>query len=842
MSPASGSFLHPETQMLGYLDFNEMPNSDATEQDPFSNYIELLADQPEQVQEYHGMPKWDDVSAQLLHNLPSPLPEGADDELSGLFCVNIADQSSQNPPSRSTGRSSPQPPNSIQRAGVGVAPNKGVVTTTNPRKQNHSCDQCRNAKRACDLPQDVSINEQKPTSTCTTCSWRGVECTVAWLANRKSQQHTRKRPRTMSYIQSTDTVVNSCVATCPEERADTPPVDRGIFMLSREEDLARQLVGRDTLSQQFNFYVDVIDMPLSQCLLQGSMHPRYSLGIAALGPLGNSSHMSVYFDHANVSLRSCWETQKSSWASTPVAPHLFHAVSVLDSLFQYNGTQPGHASESRDASVTETYKWVTIATAAQFTVSNDRQGDTGLPEQWDSHSHSRDIATEAWRRAKQLLFKNISSVRSFRLALSLLLFGLIPAPNPGDQSSALEEDATFALCEGVRRIRMLCGQARACALAKDAAETPRCPKAKFHSVQMLPKDVREMVLELIAAIEWLSIIFNSIAVVSSRGKICPLPLDICDAAVGSSHSAQDPTQDPVSDMSSVALLHDYEIDKSIASRAKEGECAFIALLCKDSSEDLVLQAVRQSDAAAIFLWICLASFTLDVENIIDGNTDYEAAHRRYKIGVRLVELWRLSFGALDSTTIFCIQQSRADIRQLAGFCSNDGDLAVLAFCAIAQRLETYLEGQPSIPQKESLASTLRSSRSYRKKQRLLAAQQVATFAKISQGIASPGFQGTAGLKAHIQDIAAHPVSVTICRTTEFSADLRVFKYPKMVTQAYALAAKAFADEVHEMVVRLDMEGACEMTAGLDSCLQVLRGLQGTLVTLPDFLQFFEDTF
>jgi hypothetical protein len=489
--------------------------------------------------------------------------------------------------------------------------------------------------------------------------------------------------------------------------------------------------------------------------------------------------MSVYFDHANVWIRSCWEKQTSSWASTVVAPHLFHAISVLDSLFQYNGIQPGHASTSRDASITETYKWVTIATVAQFAVSNHQTQDRSRPGQWDPHLHSRDIATNTWRKAKELLFKNISSVRSFRLALSLLLFGLIPAPNPGDESSAFEEDATFALCEGVRRVKMLSSQARACVLARDEEGTSRCPKAKSPSVQMLPKDVRENILELIAAIEWLSIMTNSVTVVSSGGKTFPLsPLEICDATVESPQSAKEMNQASSSDVLSVVLLHDYEIDNSIASRAKEGECALIPLLCKNSSEDIVLQAARQSGAVEILLWICLASFTLDIENIMNGNPNYEAARRRYTIAVRLVELWRLSFGTLDDKTVFCIERSTSDIRRVAGYCLNDGDFAILAFCATTRRLEIYLEGQPSTPQTESLASTLRSSRSYRKKQRLLAAQQLATFAKVSQGIASPGFQGKCGLKAHIQDIAAHPVSVSVLKYDGLPADMHFPSTPK----------------------------------------------------------------
>lgn len=542
MSAASSTFVHAESQMPSQLDLNEMSSSEAAEHDPLSNYITLLTNQSVQNQGCHGASEWDDVSAQLLHHFASPLAETTDaelSELSDLFCVTTAEQSCSDFPSRSIGQWSPRSADSTQNTDLGVTLSKDPTTKRNPRKQNHSCDQCRTAKRACSLQQNVPINGQKPTSPCTTCNMRGLECTVAWLVNRKFQQQTRKRPRTASYAPRTDTVVGPCIVACSEGQADTPPVDRGAFALSREDDLARQLVGHDTLSQRFNLYVDVIDMPISQCLLQGSMHPRYNLGIAALGPLSDSCHMSAYFDHANLGIGSCWEKQTGSWASTVVAPHLFHAVSVLDSLFQYNGTQSGRGSTSRDASITETYKLVTIATVAQFAVSSHQTEYPSQPGQWDTHLHSRDIATSTLRKAKELLFKNISSVRSFRLAVSLLLFGLIPTPNQGDESSTFEEDTTVALCEGVRRVKMLCYQARACVLANNEEGTSRCSKLKPCLVQMLPKDVRENILELIAAIEWLSIMTNSVTVVLSGGKTCPLPpLEMCDTAVESPQSAK----------------------------------------------------------------------------------------------------------------------------------------------------------------------------------------------------------------------------------------------------------------------------------------------------------------
>jgi hypothetical protein len=55
----------------------------------------------------------------------------------------------------------------------------------------------------------------------------------------------------------------------------------------------------------------------------------------------------------------------------------------------------------------------------------------------------------------------------------------------------------------------------------------------------------------------------------------------------------------------------------------------------------------------------------------------------------------------------------------------------------------------------------------------------------------------------------------------------------MAVQTHALAAEAFADELHGLITRLDTKRASEMAAGLGTCLQALRWLQETLVTFPD---------
>lgn len=177
-------------------------------------------------------------------------------------------------------------------------------------------------------------------------------------------------------------------------------------------------------------------MPISQCLLQGSMLPRYSLGIAALAPLSGNMQLSNYLDKANLWIESCWETNSSLWASTSVAPHIFRAVSILDSLFQRDGSRGSLAPmTSRDSSITEAYKWVAMATAAQFAAGKDEHGSTSNTDSRTARPRSRDIASATWRAAKQMVFGNIAATSSFRLALSLLLFGIIPPPDTDEQYS-----------------------------------------------------------------------------------------------------------------------------------------------------------------------------------------------------------------------------------------------------------------------------------------------------------------------------------------------------------------------------------------------------------------------
>ena len=274
-------------------------------------------------------------------------------------------------------------------------------------------------------------------------------------------------------------------------------------------------------------------MPITECLSQGCIPPCYSRGIAALTPLNNNAHSAAYLNKALSGLRNCWDTSSSSSSrsSTAAAPHLFFAVSVLDALFENPLAHSGRKQfSSRDAAIDETYMWIATASAAQFAIRSDEPGGIERPQ-----AGARDFASATWHRAKQKVFENIASTNSFRLALSLLLFGAILPPTRTPQSNEFKEDAKYAYCEGICRLQALCSRAGALLMENSGSQShasgsfpmgsspglKRLPGLPFS----LPSEVRGYVVELLGAIDWLVSMANSVAIAFSRGNICPIAPD-----------------------------------------------------------------------------------------------------------------------------------------------------------------------------------------------------------------------------------------------------------------------------------------------------------------------------
>ncbi|RJE25246.1 GAL4 [Aspergillus sclerotialis] len=736
------------SQMPDYLEYDRTPNLKVTAEDRLS--YSASASEEEQPLSNAGQ-NHNTTPEKPLHQLPTPFSYDGIEDLDGYTVCNASDMAicdRINSSSVPSGLSCANTFEGVHNSG----PSKRVQ-----RRQNRSCDQCRSAKRACDLEPNQIILQQASSPACSMCKIRGLDCTVAWLTSKQAEQNAAKRARKFSHQAGLNTPSDSSSPIVREQTVNSR-IPEVLSVITPDAGLVRGFMATEICSQQFNLYVDVWDMPVSQCLLRGSMPPGYSLGVAAWTSLNASPYVSGYLNDANLWTSTCWKEGSTSWTSIKAAPHIFRAANVLDSVFQHRGSQGQRSSTAqRDLSITETFKWVSVALTAQFT-----SGKTGSMDIGKSCSQSRDFATAAWRKAKEMVFGNISAVSSFRLALSLLLFGRITPPALGGQCNVSDEDSRYALCKGIRRLQKLCAQARSRLLEDEKNCVTEYPVDMYDSrenyppIQTLPSEVKASISELLGAMEWMVGTFNAVTIGTSRGKVCVVPPET-DSRIRSSipateiHASED-------DILSMATLQELGIEGYFPARSRIHRQPFTTIWREGISDDAVFQDIRQLASLALLLWRSVAGLTLVTETVDTENLDYEDIHRRYMTTLSLVKLWRSAFGTLDDTMKSHLDKSRLEIWHMVAFCSDDADLAILLLYDVAQRIESRIASQPLKPARESLSRSLESTSAYRKEQRLISAVQISIIAASCHGISRPGFQGQSGLKAQIKDIGSHPVS------------------------------------------------------------------------------------
>ena len=713
---------------------------------------------------------------------------------------------------------------------IRISKGAGIPPKKRRRRQYHSCDPCRLAKRGCDLPIDISIQNRRPVRGCTTCKIRDLECTVAWLDSKQDIQHIKKRGRTASHISHTHTNMDTQPRKDDNHQLGTSSVfDELDPLLVPEAELARQVTARETHSQQFRLYIDVWDVPMTNCLSHPCIPPSYPGGVDGLAYLGNSTSFSEYFGQAQSWISTCWKIDSASWEPTSAAPHLFFTVSVLDTLFENRSGQPNTPSRvASDTSISEAYAWVARATAAQFAVTKNRYG-IALP-------HAQDTAIATWRKARKLVLENMAAIDSFRLALSLLLLGLILPPTQAKESHA--RDADYFHCEGVRRLQTLCADARVCC-SESSQEKGRRFKmgmrrlnVKPHPILRLPAVERERISELIASVEWLANIANWVRISISRGRVCAIP-PLADDHSATIHSTTNPIQNQIPGSTLPSQTGQSFFD-TVVTQAKGEMQSVTVLWSRGVEEDHLLHAVQRSATLVIHLYKSLATLTLIIQDLEDGEVDYEEIARHCTAMATLAELWRLAFGTMSENTKLSLEHLSPSLRNGILFCSNDGDVAVLLFCEMITQLQNDLTLQPSAPTMECLVATLQPIIGRCKEHRLESAMKVSFLASNSLGMSSPGFQGKSGLRASVEDIAAHPVSATNSVTGHVSDSLTFFiKHPYLVVQALTLAAKVFNEEIHSCINQMDTKRASEMTRQLETCLSGLQKLRETLVMFSD---------
>lgn len=625
-----------------------------------------------------------------------------------------------------------------------------------PRRQNRSCDPCRSAKRACDLPPNATLSNNLPLSPCSMCKLRGTVCTVAWRASKQSSHITKKLASSFksNFTDHGTDVINEHT---DDGLSPTTPTS----LSSHDCTLGYRTMASQTCSQKLGVYIDVFDIPMSKLLSEKCVPPCYSLGITALTPLRHNTQLAARFNQAELGIMNSWEMGPFPRLPTSATSRLFLTASILDLLFQ----RPDSRSEyrrlkSRDVALTETHKWVAIAAGSQFALN-----ENGAENKEKSHQQARDIAYATWSKAKHMVFENIAASKSFRLGLSLLLFGTILPPTGTDRSCDFEEDATYALQEGIRRLKALCAVASTCLQGGDAHSSITTPLMGLHPpvqkqclLQSLSLEAHGNVLELIAAFEWLVEMSQGVAIALFSFPNFLIAPSSNNFNTENAHLKEEIAQDL--DVKSVDNGRNPKpVDDAIIARVKAVGRPVTVLWTQGSAEQLVHSALLESGSFVVLMWKSLARLTIATQDMGAGHVNYAEIQQHFNRMIMLVDIWRTTFGTIDYESAMSLQLSTTDVRRCVIFCATDGDLAVLLFYELSCRLQSHLADQ-SLSSGNNLRETLKLTKHYRNSQRLTSAMQISYLASTNHGVSSPGFQGKHGLKANIEDIRAHPVSAT----------------------------------------------------------------------------------
>ena len=744
-----------------------------------------------------------------------------------------------------------------QSAAVATPMSQYARNTRNKlRRQYRACDPCRVSKRRCDLSRNAKIRNGASINPCSLCDARDITCTVQWLVQKSViQEHASADIIAAAAEESLSSNIQPASAS-PHRFITQKP--QSCPLLTLQETLSRTAVAQMVCLQKFNLYVDISDTLLSHCLVAGSLPDHYKFGIAAYEELRKISIIAAHVVVVEQWLSSCWSgSETNDKGSLPLAPGpcLFRVVGLLDSFFSSS-----NATSGRDAAITETFKWVAIATAAQLNI--EEGGESSETER--RKDHNREFAAAARQRAKTMVFMNIAATRSFRLALALVLWGSISPTRECVSSNSTErrsqeDDAAFAVCEGVRRLRSLCKQARNIVCQKPEDLARQSQSRQYRTAQTtdgaLPHT--ELLLELLGAVEWLAGIYNSVAIGLSSGRICPFTPQAdsmsemveINPACNSSHLESLDIEEAagiyLGNTAARSVISQPELEASILKRAAQiKDVPFIEQWCNASNEyerENVIHASRSCIAVAALIWRYLASFTLAAEAI--GNNSeavlYNKLHSHYTAMNGLIDLWRIIFGRLNDGVASHLQALPRKSWLVIASCVMDTETAILLFRQRVQKLVSYLGEKPfdsgNDEKRDYLRCVLDSTSSACARHGLLGAGQIAVISSTCVNGTPKSSSVSSSARWHCATysryMSAHPVSppyhqciVTTIKTGDQS--------PWLMVKAHALAVQAYSEEISASIQlsEANAENVRELTVGLNTCLKGLQELQNIVIT------------
>lgn len=619
-----------------------------------------------------------------------------------------------------------------------------------PRRQYKSCDQCRAGKLACDLPVSVCDSDEAKRKKCASCSTRGTECTIEWVKEinqirskkkKRSESTTSKKEddRSNSFTHTHNVLFSSSlkssslspvIVEMDQLYSFAYPATPSIM----EEHMCSSLISQAVEQDRCKSFYEVVEIPFFQWLSSGCLPRLYGSGIIATSlTLESSSNFQNM--KPNPTIQKC---------SFMTMPHLLFAVQLLDTLISSKDFGNKRFFISNPSS--EKIESALLATIITIGSQSSKPSETGQSS-FANHEKQNQLYTSLWVKCKTKLFDLMPETRSFKLALSFMIFGCAAPPTvfPSshlDDSENLRTNeefarsSIFALSQGFTKMRYLCKYVR--------SVLRHSPCATFK---------KEQVVQLLAAFEWFIVILESTIMLTLRNIIQrpmvlsneeeetqeesvsiypsfygeegdgeeevdnddletqilePGFLDFGDSLDGIKSEERSSQQNESVSIENFCLstskkvesieIQEVRIWNSVIKDCRQDQEINTAPLDSAESIESLLLSIRKASSLKVLLWRSVRQFdtitkkakfykSLARRNIVSIEQDHT-----YQIILKIIRLWHTTYSSMATRVICLFAKMNRSIRSMISFVCLHIPLATLHFCDIAQSAQQTLVG------------------------------------------------------------------------------------------------------------------------------------------------------
>jgi hypothetical protein len=528
----------------------------------------------------------------------------------------------------STAYSSPESASSsLQSTSLSRLPQKKSAQKL--RTQNHSCDQCRLSKRACDLRNESSLS----LPSCSTCNTRGLSCTQTWLKKRANESLTPS-------------------LTVKKQKVGDPVGKANDLQLSlTDAHLAQEVFSTTFVARKFNLFLYTAELPLSQWLADGCI--PYSCGLDVMPRPGQANGP---LDAVMKTIHSQIAPQSSAYGtSTSFTPRSIYATCALDVFLGHylrlrgSGRNKTYRTPNEEATINRALTYAIVAATSQYNTSKDQI------------KAQRQLAKESWHNARDALFSCISS-QSFRITVGLIILGLVTPPGSKDgredYSSDTLEDSAYALQQGLDRSKDLCKRARLVLKTGEYTE-------------------RNFLEAMIGSVEWLCHIVTSVSVLTDTDMAHVVTLEPSVIDQLSLKTSENATLQVLDGNMSLwdQVLHRSSTFRSISSEL---------VIDYNTPQDFLQMVFRWAASLKVLIWKAVGDFRACLDEA-QAVVDYSKIRKTYDLVMSLITLWEDCYSGIHSPFLETKAVMRPMTRAMQAFSASHVSLAIIHFVEIVEK-------------------------------------------------------------------------------------------------------------------------------------------------------------